>query len=420
MFRISCYSLRSNIKRCSTICQRKAYAPINNCIACLYSHASSRLFFCLLRCPVIKIHTRQYRVGFRFDSNRDFLYDFLMRELILIDVSVIVPVYNASNSIEQCLQAIRNQQGIDPSRMEVIVVDDASTDSSASKASPLCEKLISLQDNRGAATARNIGARAASGEIIVFVDSDVILEPYALSIILDVFKKDKSISAAVGRYSEDPAEQGFFNVYHNSFTRYHHDLSPQEIEWFWGGLGAVRKDVFTEVGGFDERYQGASGEDLAFGRNLFDRGYRIVYLPEAQGGHAHPFTFWGMLKNDYIKAVLGIKMKLSGDLPQNAPAFANGRSAATSLLLTLCPFLIFINYAPFLIRLAIVFSMVCPALLIINTSYYRYLSKKLNAPFILLTPFLHWLQMYAILLGVMIGILGYFRGRTAFGRPKWM
>ena len=331
-----------------------------------------------------------------------------------------MPVFNSCGVIENCLRAIRTQQGIDPAIYEIIVVDDASTDSSAQKAGGFCDKLIKLQKNSGAATARNNGVKTASGDIFVFVDSDVILEPHSLSNIISVFKKDDRISAAVGRYSETPSDTMPFSVYHNAFTRYHHDLSLKEIDWFWGALSAVKKDAFVDAGGFDERYQGASGEDMAFGMALFIKGHRIVYVPEAEGSHAHHFTIWNMLKNDYKKAVLGMKMRLSGRLPRHAPDFVNPRSVMTSFLLALCPFLILLSFAINIPFLAGIYLLIFLALMMVNKPYYAYLSKIPEVKFSFWLPLLHWLQMYAILTGAAMGALGHVLGRTAFGRPKWI
>ena len=338
----------------------------------------------------------------------------------MIYISVIVPVFNSCGVIENCLKAIRNQKGIDPATYEIIVVDDASSDSSAEKAGGLCDKLIMLQKNSGAATARNAGAKTASGDIIVFVDSDVILEPHSLSNLISVFEKDDQVSATVGRYSEMPTDKKPLNVYHNAFTRYHHDLSLKEIDWFWGALSAIRKEVFEDTGGFDERYQGASGEDLALGKILFDKGYRIAYVPEAQGTHAHQFTILSMLKNDYIKAVTGMKMKLSKILPMQAPSFVNPRSIMTSFLLILCPLLILLNLAIHVPCLTGIFFLIFLALIMINRPYYAYLSKIFDVKFRFFAPLLHWLQMYTIIAGAMMGAFGHLLGRTAFGRPKWI
>lgn len=343
-----------------------------------------------------------------------------MRIDALCKISVVVPVYNGGEMIATCLRAINNQQGIDRATIEIIVVDDASTDSGAKEAETLCDQMIILKNNSGAATARNTGAGAASGDIIVFVDSDVILEPYLLSTFLTVFEKDDRVVAAVGCYSEKPADKKFLNIYHNTFTRYHHDQSLKEIDWFWGGISAVRKEAFFQVGGFDERYQGASGEDLALGRILFDRGYKTVYVPEAQGAHAHQFTILNMLKNDYLKAVTGMKMMLSNIMPVKGPGFVNPGSIMTSFLLVLYPVLLLLHFAlhiPHFIKISI---LIFSTLMIINRRYYACVSKILDFKASFLVPFIHWLQMYTIIAGAAMGVLGHLMGRTAFGRPKWI
>ena len=322
--------------------------------------------------------------------------------------------------IERCIHAIKNQQGIDTAKLEIIVVDDASTDSSAAKSSALCDRFIRLPKNSGAAAARNIGAKNAQGSIIIFVDSDVILEPDALSTFMACFEKNREISATVGRYCEKPANQGWINIYHNAFTIYHHDLAPKEIDWFWGAFSAIKNETFIHTGGFDERFQGASGEDLALGKALFKKGYRIAYVPTARGAHAHDFNIFSMLRNDYLKAVIGMKMKLSQLLPRQAPGFVNLRSIMTSFLLLMIPGLFLLNAATPIHFLAGIIFLIFLTLMIINRDYYAYLSKMSDFKFKFIVPFIHWIQMYAMIAGAIMGVLGYLSGRTAFGRPKWI
>ncbi|MFW6132269.1 MAG: glycosyltransferase family 2 protein, partial [Planctomycetota bacterium] len=150
-------------------------------------------------------------------------------------------MHNSRGSIASCLRAIHEQRSLDSSKPEIIVVDDGSSDGSAAEAKGLCDRLIRLDKNSGAAVARNRGAAEASAELLVFVDSDVILLPDALGKVRELFVRRPDTDAAVGRYTETPARAGLVNAYHNSFTRFHHDLSPEEIDWFWGALGAVKR-----------------------------------------------------------------------------------------------------------------------------------------------------------------------------------
>ena len=333
-------------------------------------------------------------------------------------VSVIVPVYNARALLLPCLSAIRLQEGIGPGEMEVIVVDDGSSDYSPLAAAGLCDRLIRLEHNSGAAAARNRGAREARGSILVFVDVDVFLEPRALMSLRRAFETRPEIAAAVGRYTARPAAKSLVSVYHNAFTRYHHDLAPREIDWFWGALGAARRDAFFAAGGFDERYRGASAEDMELGAALSRKGYRIVYCPEAEGAHAHPFTLARMFENDYKKAALGVKLKLRGRLPRGAPGFANPRNVLAALLAPVWLVSLFLAlFHPGALAATI---LAAAGLALLNLPFYRRLASSLSGAKIVGGVLLHWLQLIAILAGAGAGLMGHLLGRSPYGRPGWI
>jgi len=333
-------------------------------------------------------------------------------------VSVVVPAFNAQPVIERCLRAADREKRSFPGGAELIVVDDGSTDATAELAAPLCDVLVKMDENSGAAAARNRGAQKAGGEILVFLDADVIMAEGALSKLTESIVKGEA-DAAVGRYTERPAAEGVVNLYHNAFTRYHHDLSPEQIDWFWGALSAVKKEAFEKAGGFDERYKGASAEDMEFGRAMHEAGYAIRYAPQAEGGHAHDFTLSGMLMNDYRKAVLGIKLKLAGRLPRKAPGFA-GASSVAALLLELA-FIAFFIAALFcageVFFLAGLLSFIM--FFAVNRSYYFRLGRAMARSYIL-GICLHMIQLPVMGAGAFMGIIGELLGRSPYGRPGWM
>ncbi len=86
-------------------------------------------------------------------------------------ISVVIPAFQASASIERCLAAVARQT-LPPEQYEVIVVDDGSTDDTANRASRCGARVVRLLRNQGPAQARNAGLAAARGEIVVFTDSD--------------------------------------------------------------------------------------------------------------------------------------------------------------------------------------------------------------------------------------------------------
>jgi len=332
-------------------------------------------------------------------------------------ISVIVPSHNSGDALARCLSAINSQTGLAEGALEVVLVDDGSTDASLASARGLYDRLVVHERNRGAAIARNSGAREASAGLLVFVDADVLLEPGAVAAIHGEFERDPELGAAVGRYTERPAVDGVINVYHNAFTRYHHDLSPREIDWFWGALGAVRREAFSAVGGFDERYQGASAEDMALGLTLASAGFRVVYCPEAEGAHAHDFTLLSMLENDYKKAVLGTKLRIKGRLPRRAPGFANLGNVMTAPILVATALSFLASFWSFFYLL--LGCLLITMLLVGNERYYKFISSRLPG-MVDYAIMLHWLQMFAIMAGAVGGVVGWLLRRPPYGRPGWI
>lgn len=107
-------------------------------------------------------------------------------------ISVIIPVYNASSRIRQCIDSVLQQTY---KEFEVILVDDGSTDDSQKICKEYCDNSVHyiFQKNAGAAAARNKGLEAASGEFICFLDSDDYLERNALDIMMKRFDEETDI-----------------------------------------------------------------------------------------------------------------------------------------------------------------------------------------------------------------------------------
>src|SRR5688572_30164841 len=103
-------------------------------------------------------------------------------------ISVIVPAYNAAATISSCLQALlRNSDG----NTEILVVNDGSTDRTAEIAREHGVTVLSTNTPRsGPAAARNLGANHASGEILFFVDADVVIQPGSVALVRDTFQND--------------------------------------------------------------------------------------------------------------------------------------------------------------------------------------------------------------------------------------
>lgn len=154
----------------------------------------------------------------------------------------------------------------------------------------------------GPAEARNAGARRAGGEVIVFVDADVIPHPGALHRIRSAFASDPSLIALFGSYDDHPEAPGAVSGFRNLLHHHVHHSAPGPAATFWTGLGAIRRDAFEAAGGFDaERFDVPSMEDVELGMRLAGTGARIVLDPEIQGTHLKRWNVAGMLRTDLLQ-----------------------------------------------------------------------------------------------------------------------
>jgi glycosyltransferase involved in cell wall biosynthesis len=214
-----------------------------------------------------------------------------------VSVSVVMPAYNCESIIESSLRPLldlRNRGEV----FEVIVVDDGSTDGTAEVAASLGAIVISTDGPHGPASARNRGVQAAHGDILWFVDSDVVVNTDACRRIRHALAS-REIKAVVGSYDDSPPARNFCSQYKNLVHHFYHQRGGGDVSTFWAGCGAVWKSEFLAVGGFDEqRYPRPSIEDIEFGYRLKASGARIRLIPELQGKHLKVWTIRGLLRTE--------------------------------------------------------------------------------------------------------------------------
>ena len=224
-------------------------------------------------------------------------------------ISVIIPVYNGEKFLPGCLDAL-----VSPSyrKYELIVVDDCSTDASAKICREKGAVVLKMSRQSGPGGARNLGAQKARGEVLLFVDADVIVKPDTLERIAANFAAHPEIAAVFGSYDDEPAEKNFISQYKNLFHRFVHQQASTEAQTFWAGCGAVRRDVFLAVDGFDaERYPRPAIEDIELGYRLRSKGHRILLDKQLQGKHLKRWTLKSMLHADiFCRAVPWSKLIL--------------------------------------------------------------------------------------------------------------
>jgi glycosyltransferase involved in cell wall biosynthesis len=211
-------------------------------------------------------------------------------------ISVIIPVHNGARFLPRCLEAVLASTY---RPYELILVDDASTDGSAEIGRRRGATVLDRPLRSGPAAARNDGAREARGEIYFFVDADVVIRKDTMARVADDFARRPEISAVFGSYDDDPAEGNFVSRYKNLFHHFVHQHSNAEAGTFWAGCGAIRRDAFEEVGGFDpHRYPEPSVEDIELGLRLRGRGRRILLDKDLQVKHLKRWDFASLVRAD--------------------------------------------------------------------------------------------------------------------------
>ena len=193
--------------------------------------------------------------------------------------TVVIPATDRPTTLGRCLEAIAASH--EPPD-EVIVIDGPT--------------------GLSAAGARNEGLRRATGDIVVFVDADVVVAPEALGRVRARFEADGGLAALFGSYDDAPAVRTTVSAFRNLLHHHVHQSCAGPAETFWTGLGAVRRPVLVAVGGFDEeRYPHPSIEDIDLGARLVAAGHRIELDPTIQGTHLKRWTLRSMVWTDLAR-----------------------------------------------------------------------------------------------------------------------
>lgn len=191
-------------------------------------------------------------------------------------LTAIVPATDHPPHLERVVAAIN---AADEGPDDVIVVSDA--------------------PQPGPAAARNMGVEQAEGEVMVFVDSDVVPHEDAFRRIRAAFADDPELAAVFGSYDDSPPAPDVVSGFRNLLHHFVHQQSGGAATTFWAGLGAVRRDAFLSAGGFDaRRYPAPSIEDIELGMRLASRGARMRLDPALQGTHLKRWTLGEMLRTD--------------------------------------------------------------------------------------------------------------------------
>jgi len=207
-------------------------------------------------------------------------------------ISVVICAYNAERTMEACLQSLR---GLRYPNYEVVVVNDGSTDTTLEISQRFPEVLLISQENKGLSAARNVGAEAASGEIIAYTDSDCVVDPDWLTYLAHAFINGGFV--AVGGPNLPPPEESRTAacVAASPGGPTHVLLNDDVAEHIPGCNMAFSREVLLGLGGFDPVFRSA-GDDVDLCWRFQDAGHVIGFSPAAMVWHFRRNTLKAYLK----------------------------------------------------------------------------------------------------------------------------
>lgn len=316
----------------------------------------------------------------------------------MANISVIIPVYNGEETVDACLSSVRDSVFQD---FEIILVDDGSTDRTLEIAGSYNCQILHQDQNLGAAHARNMGAKIASGEILFFLDADIRVEKDTLSKIMQSFQNQPDISALFCSYQIDTPADSFYSKYKNLLHHYTHQTSNEDAATFCGGFGAIKKEVFQHFGGFRETCQYL--EDIELGYRLHQSGYKILLNKNIQLTHLKQYSLFSLIKSDVLgRAKPWTEIMLEKKIVKNDlnTRVENAISLVVAfLLLAVLPVLFLKSFGWLL------FCILAILFLLLNQGFFTLILKEKGFIFLVKSILLNWFGYIYSGFGLVLGLL---------------
>ncbi|MFT5169466.1 MAG: glycosyltransferase involved in cell wall biosynthesis [Lysobacterales bacterium] len=220
------------------------------------------------------------------------------------NISVVIPAYNCAHIIKKVIKALLNQTV--PFK-EIIIVDDGSTDNTADVIKSFPEVIYVHQSNAGPAKARNTGFHKSVGDYVFFTDSDCVAYEDWIEKAMVHFD-DLNVSVVAGSYGIANDDSVLARCIHAEIRYRHEKLMPCNPKAFGSYNFGVRREIFEKVGGFNEEYRHASGEDNDLSYKIGALRGKIYFEKDALVGHFHTTKVWKYLKEQYRHGFWRVKM----------------------------------------------------------------------------------------------------------------
>jgi glycosyltransferase involved in cell wall biosynthesis len=326
-------------------------------------------------------------------------------------VSVIIPAYNAEQTLPLALRSLAAPPGHE---LEVIVVDDRSTDRTVDVARALADHVVVMEKNSGPSLARNQGARLASGEVLLFMDADVELLPDTLARILDEMVRFPECAAVAGNLAVNSHSENFIGTYKNLYMHFaFKDLRPTTGSPYTSIL-AVRTEAFHATGGF---VNVLPNEDRLLGIALARLGYTVRFDNDIQVRHYRSYRWREFVRTEaersrnIVRLHLETRLLHRGRMQEHIPP----RFVVAALLVGCVPLLA--GLAAAVHPLALVLA---PAVLVaygfLMWPFFSFLRRHQGLRFALGGALLALVDLAICSVGAAWGVAGFLLGRRLIPR----
>ncbi len=316
-------------------------------------------------------------------------------------ISVVVPVYNASDTILPLLEALKGQT---IKKFEVVCVDDGSTDDSPIKIKNFKGMKIRLfsQENKGPAFARNLGAQKARGDVIVFIDSDCLPRKDWLGKMTAPLK-DNAVGV-MGVYETHNKESMVARYVGYEIDRRHSGMG-NHIDFISTYSAAYRRDIFLKFGGFDTSFRTANAEDTELSYRIRKAGYMLALARDAVVLHRHPSKIRSYLGQQFSRGYWRTLMYAKHPKKFVSDSYTGYEVPVQTVLV----FFFFISLIWFFVSINIFLFVASIILLMISNIGYGIYAAKKEPGMLLIAPVFASLRSISGFIGAIFGVREFFR-----------
>lgn len=319
-------------------------------------------------------------------------------------------MYNSEKTIEKCLESIFNSTYKD---FEVIAINDGSADSTLEKIKKYNCKIINLDKNKGVANARNIGIKYSKADILVFMDSDVLVHKDTIAKLVETYKSDPNVRI-VGAidsgkcFLSDSLWKKFVTLKHCYDYKWEENEKIRKLSCLQTSCCLMEKKIFDKIGYFDTSYKGAGGEEYEIAHRLLEKGYityvcRSIFFDHYKENMKKRAQI--LLKRAIVHLPLLLKRKNFESDGTTGTRFDAFMSFFSFLGLITIPLMIVST------KLLIISLLSFMIVLIANLKFFSHLAKKQGFFFSLLSPFFLIFTYLTMSLGIILGVIKLFLNR---------